>query len=61
MSTERPCFFSKPKSWREKGCKKEAKFRVILGKAFFIDVCEYHVEGYKGLGYKIIELKEVPA
>jgi len=60
LSTERPCFFSKPKSWREKGCQNPAKFRVILGGGYFIDVCEEHVKGYQGLGLKIIELKEVP-
>jgi len=59
--SERPCFFSKPKNWREKGCKNEAKWRVILGKGFFIDVCDEHVEGYRGLGLKIMELRTVEA
>jgi len=58
MTTERPCFMSKPKSWREKGCRKLAKYRVILN-GLTIDVCEDHVDGYKGMGYKIIELKEL--
>jgi len=59
--SERPCLYAKPKSWREKGCKKPAKFRVIFGEGFFIDVCEEQVEGYRGIGYKIIELKELKA
>jgi len=58
MTTERQCFMAKPASWREKGCKRPAKYRVILN-GLTIDVCEVHVEGYKGLGYKIIELKEL--
>lgn len=57
--SERQCTYAKPKSWREKGCKNEAKFRVILGGGLFIDVCEKHVEGYRGLGLKIIVLEEV--
>lgn len=57
--SERPCFFSKPITPREKGCKNEAKWRVILGRGFFIDVCDEHVEGYKGLGYKIVPLEGV--
>ena len=61
MNSERPCLYFKTKSGREKGCKKPAKYRVILGNGYFIDVCEEHVEGFRGLGYKIIELKEVPA
>ncbi len=61
MNSERPCLYSKTTDYREKGCQKLAKFRVILGEGFFIDVCEEHVEGYRGLGKKIIELKEVIA
>lgn len=57
--SERPCFFVKPKTWRQKGCSKPARYRVVMGKGFFIDVCEEHVEGYKGLGFKIIKLEEL--
>ena len=59
--SERQCFFAKRKSYREKGCRKPAKFRVILGEGLKIDVCEDHVIGYRGMGYKIIELKEIEA
>lgn len=59
--SERPCAYSKPKSWREKGCQKPAKYRVIFGGGFFMDVCEDHVNGYKGMGYKIVELVELKA
>lgn len=57
--SERPCFFAKPVNPREKGCPNEAKWRVILGKGLTIDVCDEHVDGYKGLGYKIIPLEGV--
>lgn len=60
MTTERPCTYSKPRSWREKGCSLPAKYRVMLGGGYFMDVCEEHVKGYRGLGLKIIVLKEVP-
>ena len=59
--SERQCFFAKRKSYREKGCRKPAKYRVILGRGFTIDVCEDHVIGYKGMGYRIVELKEIEA
>jgi len=59
--SERPCFFAKPVNPREKGCKKPAKKRVILGRGLTIDVCEDHVIGYMGMGYKIIDLEEVKA
>ena len=55
--SERPCFYSKPKSWHEKGCKKPAKYRVVMSKGFFIDVCEDHIEIYRGMGYKVLELE----
>ena len=61
MNSERSCIYSKPKSYREKGCRNPAKYRVILSEGYFIDVCEEHVEGYRGLGLKIIELKEAVA
>jgi hypothetical protein len=32
----------------------------MLGGGYFMDVCEEHVKGYRGLGLKIIVLKEVP-
>jgi hypothetical protein len=56
--SERPCFFSKTKSWREKGCRKPAKYRVILGDGYTIDVCEVHVLPYRVMGLKIVELLE---
>ncbi len=56
--TERPCLFKKTNSPKFKGCKNEAKHRVILGKGYFIDVCDEHVKQYKMLGLKIIPLKE---
>ena len=59
--SERPCFYAKPKSWHEKGCKNPAKYRVVLGKGFTIDVCEDHIEIYRGMGYRVLELKEVEA
>jgi len=55
--SERPCLFSKVSSQREKGCQKEAKWRVILGDGQKFDVCDTHVEGYKGIGLKIIKLE----
>jgi hypothetical protein len=58
MSTERQCLFKKKNSPRAKGCQNEAKYRVILGKGYFIDVCELHVGEYKMLGLKIVLLKE---
>lgn len=57
--TGRPCALSKVKSYREKGCRKEAKFRVIVGEGLFLDVCEDHVNGYRLIGHKIIELAEI--
>jgi hypothetical protein len=57
----KPCFFSKTKSWREKGCKRQAKYRVILGNGYSIDVCEVHVIPYRVMGLKIVELVEVKA
>ena len=59
--SERQCFFAKRRSYRERGCRKPAKYRVILGSGLTIDVCENHVKGYRGLGYRIVELKEVEA
>ena len=58
MSTERQCLFKKKDSPRAKGCQNEAKYRVVLGKGYFIDVCEDHLQEYKMLGLKIISLKE---
>ena len=55
--TERQCLFARKKNWRAKGCKKPAVWRVLLGKGRFIDVCEDHVKGYRGLGLKIIKLE----
>lgn len=59
VKTERPCASSKIKSYRERGCRKEAKFRVIIGEGLFLDVCEKHVVAYRLLGRKIIELAEM--
>lgn len=42
-----------------KGCKKPAKYRVVIGAGMTIDVCEKHVNGYRGLGLKVVELKEL--
>ena len=61
MNSERPCFYAKPKTYREKGCRKPAKFRVVFGKGRFMDVCEDHVEGFRGMGYKILKLEEIEA
>lgn len=58
MPTERPCLFKHTESSRAKRCENEAKWRVILGKGYFIDVCEEHVGEYRMLGMKIIPLKE---
>jgi len=55
--SELPCFHSRPIGSRKRGCKKRAKYRVLLGNGFVINLCEDHVEAYKGQGYKIIELK----
>lgn len=55
--SERPCLYSKTKNIREKGCQEEAWWRVILGDGQKIDVCNTHVEGYKGIGLKIIKLR----
>jgi len=57
MSTERQCFHAKPKKGDKVGCKKSAKYRVLMGRGFTIDVCEEHKKGYEGLGYRIVELK----
>lgn len=57
--TERVCFYAKPKQRKRKGCKKPAKFRVIMGRGYTIDLCEEHVKGFKHLGYHILELKEL--
>jgi len=57
--SERPCFFAKTKSDREKGCRKPAKYRVLLGDGYFIDVCEEHVTSYRVMGLKVVELAEV--
>lgn len=59
MVTERQCFYAKKVSRREKGCQNEAKWRVVLGKGFTIDVCDEHVEAYRGMGYTILELRTV--
>ena len=58
MGTGRDCLFKKTESSRAKRCGKEAKYRVILGKGYFIDVCDDHVGEYKMLGMKIIPLQE---
>lgn len=58
MSTGRPCLFKKTEKPRTKGCQNEAKYRVVLGKGYFIDVCEDHLQEYKMLGLKIIPLVE---
>jgi hypothetical protein len=57
--SELPCFHAKRKDTRKVGCKKPAKYRVLLGNGIVINVCDEHVVAYKGLGYKIIELVEV--
>ena len=57
--TEKPCLYAKPKTPREKGCKSPAMWRVVLGKGYFIDVCDLHVGGYRGMGYKILKLEEI--
>ncbi len=54
-----PCFFSKTKSYREKGCQNEATHVVVLGKGLKIFVCDEHVKNYKGVGLKIVELRSV--
>lgn len=60
MSTGRPCLFKKKDNPRaKKGCQNEAKHRVILGKGYFIDVCDDHVTEYRILGLQIIPLTEV--
>ena len=56
MSTGRPCLFKKKESNRARSCPNEAVFRVILGKGYFIDVCEEHSKEYKMLGLKMITL-----
>ncbi len=58
MGTGRSCLFKKTDNPRAKGCQNDAKYRVILGKGYFIDVCEEHVGEYKMLGMKIISLEE---
>ena len=55
--SELPCFHAR--KGRKKGCKKPAKYRVILGDGLVINVCSEHVVAYKGMGLRIIELKEV--
>jgi len=55
--SERPCLFSRVSSSREKGCQKEAKWRVVLGDGQKFDVCDTHVKGYRGIGVKIIKLR----
>jgi hypothetical protein len=57
--SELPCFHARPKGARKRGCKKSAKYRVILGRGHFINVCEDHVVAYRGMGYKVIELETV--
>ena len=57
--SELPCFHSRPIGSRKRGCKKPAKYRVLLGNGFVINVCEDHLVAYRGMGLKIIELKEV--
>ena len=57
--SELPCFHARPIGSRKRGCKRPAKYRVILGDGLVINVCEEHVEAYKGMGLKIIELETV--
>ena len=57
--SELPCFHSRPIGSRKRGCKKNAKYRVLLGNGFVINVCEEHIIAYRGMGFKIIELETV--
>ena len=59
MGTGRPCLFKHTEHPRAKRCTKYAICRVILGKGYFIDVCDDHVGEYKMLGLKIIPLQEI--
>lgn len=57
--SELPCFHARPAGARKKGCKKPAKYRVLMGNGLVINVCEDHVFAYRGMGFKIIELEAV--